>query len=67
MSGFVVKATDQDGAVAWISPIGSHGVRTLTVREQAAVFSTIAQAEMAIARMHKSFAEYGITFEVVPG
>jgi hypothetical protein len=64
MSGFVIKATDRDGTVAWISIATQDGIRSLTGRSQAAVFSTSVQADMAISRMHHAFADHGLIFEV---
>jgi hypothetical protein len=64
---FVVMATSRTGAVCWLSTPSAGGFRTLTTRELAEVFQTVADAHTAIAELPRAFEESGLTFSVRGG
>jgi hypothetical protein len=60
---YVVKADSARGAT-WLLPPSSHGVRSISIRENADIFPSVEEAEAAIAKMPPAFAAAGIFFSV---
>jgi hypothetical protein len=61
---FVVKLTGQTGFACWLSAPNSKGFRTMTLREDADIFQTAADAHAAIAKMPRAFSDAGLVFSV---
>jgi len=64
---FVVRATGRTGTISWLSAANSEGIRTLTTREHADVFQTVADAHAAIAKLPQAFEDAGMIFSVRDG
>jgi hypothetical protein len=60
---FLVTGTGPTGTY-WLSEPNERGVRSLTLREHAAVFSTITDADAAIAQVHQAILSVGVVFSV---
>jgi hypothetical protein len=60
---FMVTGTGPTGTY-WLGEPNERGVRSLALREHAAVFRTIADANAAIAQVHKALASVGVVFSV---
>jgi hypothetical protein len=67
MLGFVVTITDGHNPFhSWLSPPNKGGVRTLASRGMADVFQNRADANAAIGKMPRTFADAGWVFSVEP-
>jgi hypothetical protein len=62
---FVIKANDA-GRIGWISAANHRGFRSLAEREDAAVFSTREEAQMAIDKLPEAFVKAGLRFSIEP-
>ncbi len=60
---FIAKLTK---ATLWLSTANAAGVRTLTDHDGAAVFQTIADARVAIAKLPEVYQHFELTFLVEP-
>ena len=64
---FVVRATSRTGTISWLSAPSVDGFRTLTTRDHADVFQTVADAHTAIATLPRAFEDSGLIFSVRDG
>ena len=64
MSGFVVKATKQDGAERWLASPTKHVVRGLGSRASAAVFPTVEEAQAEADAAAVGYAIIGIVLSI---
>lgn len=64
---FVVMATGRTRTVSWLSVANGGGIRTLTTREDADVFRTVAEAHAAIAQLPRGLENAGLVFSVRDG
>jgi len=62
---FVIKANDA-GRIGWISAANHRGFRSLAEREDAAVFSTREEAQIAIDKLPEAFVKAGLRFSIEP-
>jgi hypothetical protein len=62
---FIIKANDA-GRIGWISAANHRGFRSLAERDEAAVFSTREEAQMAIDMLPEAFTRAGLRFSIEP-
>jgi len=65
-AGFISKATDDEGRVAWITPANANGFRALSSQSEAATFSTCDQAQLAIDALPPAYRAFGMAFAIEP-
>jgi hypothetical protein len=61
---FVVNLAGQNGFSCWLSAPNSEGFRTVSLREDAEIFQTVAEAHAAISRMPRAFSDASLVFSV---
>jgi hypothetical protein len=61
---FVVKLTSRTGGVFWLSAANAEGTRTLATRENADVFRSYEDANIAIRKLPQAFKGIGRAFSV---
>jgi hypothetical protein len=62
---FIIKANDA-GQIGWISAANHRGFRSLAEREDAAVFSSREEAQIAIDMLPEAFVRAGLRFSIEP-
>jgi hypothetical protein len=62
---FIIKANDA-GRIGWISAANHRGFRSLAEREDAAIFSSREEAQIAIDKLPEAFVRAGLRFSIEP-
>jgi len=60
---FVIKTTDREGHVAWLTRANGQGFRSVGPLDQAALFDSEDEARLAIAKMPAIFASLDLLVE----
>jgi hypothetical protein len=63
---FVIRVTDTQGRESWVTPADPDGIRSLSVRSDAALFSTREEAQLAINTMPLLLTDLGTVFVIEP-
>jgi hypothetical protein len=61
---FIVKSISPDGYVGWLTSPNANGLRTISMRAGAAIFSTHDKAVSAITHMSPAFEKAGVRFSI---
>jgi hypothetical protein len=61
---FMIKAISPDGYAGWLTSPNANGLRTISMRASAAIFSTHEQAVLAITHMSPAFEKAGVRFSI---
>jgi len=65
-TGYVIKVADSEGRESWITPANSDGIRSLSVKSDAAVFSNQEQAQLAVNALRLVLTDLGTVFAIEP-
>lgn len=60
---YVVKAVSTRGPDTWLR-LNAHGVRSISIREDAEIFESVEEAQAAMVAMPAVFARAGISFRI---